>query len=124
MKEDYIFFDFAGTLVKMRPATLLAKRFLLEKLSKRFKLGIITGGKRTETQNILNKLKIQDIISLKITADDSKLRKPDGRLFPKMKIFAYIGDTKKDESLAKNGKVPFFRVNKKYNINQIIKKIL
>jgi len=124
MQKNYIFFDFAGTLVKMRPATLLAKRFLLEKLSKRFKLGIITGGKRTETQNILNKLKIQDIISIKITADDSKLRKPDGRLFPKKKSFAYIGDTKKDEFFAKNGKVPFFRVNKKYNINKIIKKLL
>lgn len=124
MKKTYIYFDFSGTLVKMRPTKLLADRTMLKKLSKKYKLGIITGAKRPETWNILNKLKITKLFNLLITASDSKLRKPNARLFPNKKIAAYIGDTKKDEVFAKNGRVPFFRVNKKYNINQVIKKLI
>jgi len=119
-----LFFDFSGTLVRMRPPELLVDVNILENLSDKFELGIITGARKAETLNILNKLKIKDLFQIVITADDSRLRKPNPGLFPKIKIAAYIGDMRKDEFLAKNAKVPFFRINKKYNINQILKKIL
>lgn len=119
-----IFFDFSGTLVKMRPPKLLASFRLLQKLSNYFELGIVTGARKTETLNILNKLKIRDLFSSVITADDSRYRKPNPKLLPKLKIIAYVGDTKKDERLAKNAKITFFRVNYKYNVNSIIKKLI
>lgn len=124
LKTMYIFFDFSGTLVKMRPATPLINISLLKKLSERFKLGIITGAKRSETENVLKKLKIYNLFQIIITADDNKLRKPNPKLFPNLSIYAYIGDTIKDKLFAKNAGVTFFRVNKKYNINQIIGKLL
>lgn len=108
----------------MRPATLLVQKKLLKRLTQKYFLGIITGAQKPETINIVNKLKIENLFSILITADDSKLRKPDAKLFPNKNITAYIGDTKKDEVFAKNGKVTFFRVNKKYNINQILEKLL
>lgn len=42
---DTIIFDFAGTLVKMRPAILLVDSKLLKRLASNYKLGILTGGK-------------------------------------------------------------------------------
>lgn len=124
MKKSYIFFDLAGTLVKMRPVNLLGNKLLLERLAKKYFLGIITGARKTETLNVLNKLKIINIFSLIITADDSGYKKPDRKLAPKVRISSYVGDTKKDEVFAQNAKLPFFRVNKKYNINKILKKLL
>ena len=124
MQKQFIFFDFAGTLVRMRPARLSVKRSNLIKLREKYCLGIITGAGKSETMNILNKLKIYDLFSLIITKDDSNLRKPNAKLFPNSEIAFYIGDTKKDELLARNANVAFFRVNKKYNINDILQKII
>ena len=124
LKIKFIFFDLSGTLVKMRPATLLVNLSLLKDLTKKYSLGIITGARRTETVNILNKLKIYKRFKIIITADDSRLKKPDPRLFPKFKISAYIGDAKKDVIFARNANITFFRINKKYNINQVIKKLV
>lgn len=124
LKTRYIFFDFSGTLVKMRPSKLLADKLLLKKLKGKYVLGIITGAKRTETINILTKLEIINLFEVVITADDSKFRKPNAKLFPKLTIFAYIGDGCKDYIFAKNADITFFRVNKKYNINQILEKLI
>lgn len=124
LKTKYIFFDFTGTLVKMRPAKLLADKLLLKKLTGKYRLGIITGAKRTETINILKKLDILKIFQVVITASDNVVRKPDPRLFPSLPIYGYIGDAKKDSVFAKNAGITFFRINKKYNINQIIKNLL
>ena len=124
LKKNYIFFDFSGTLVKMRPATLLVKRKLLVQLNKKLSLGIITGARRTETINILDKLGILNLFQILVTADDSKFRKPSPRLFPQVTILYYVGDTKKDDLFAKSKNIPFFRVNKKYNVNQIIRKLI
>ncbi|MDP3994674.1 MAG: HAD family hydrolase [bacterium] len=124
MKNVYILFDFAGTLATMRPATLLVNKSLLKRLYKTYLLGIITGAGKTEVINILNKLEIFDLFSLVISADDSKYKKPNRKLVPKVNILAYIGDSKKDETFAQNAKLAFFRVNKKYNINAILKELL
>jgi phosphoglycolate phosphatase-like HAD superfamily hydrolase len=124
MKKPYIFFDFAGTLVKMRPVTLLVERKLLKILATKYCLGIITGARKRETYNILNKIQIKNLFSIIITSDDSLFKKPDPKLFPKVKILSYIGDSNKDEVLAKNAKVTFFRVNNRYNINSIVKKLI
>lgn len=118
--QTYIFFDFAGTLVKMRPATLLVEKKQLDRLSKYFLLGIITGARKAETLNILQKLNIKDIFTTIVASDDTIYKKPDKRVFPRVNIKFYIGDTKKDELLAKNAKVTFFRINNKYNINNVI----
>lgn len=124
MKNSYVFFDFAGTLVKMRPATLLARKGLLKNLANIYRLGIITGARKNEVLNILRKTQVEQYFSMVITSDNSQYKKPDLRLFPKVKIAAYIGDTKKDEILAINAKVAFFEVNNKYNVNSIIKKLI
>jgi phosphoglycolate phosphatase-like HAD superfamily hydrolase len=123
MKNKFVIFDFSGTLVRMRPATLLTDKNLICQLSRKYPLGIITGAKKSETNNILRKLSMENIFSQVITADDSGLRKPDPNLFFTKPMF-YIGDTKKDELFAKNAKVKFLRVNKKTNINKIIKYLL
>jgi len=119
----WIIFDFAGTLVLMRPPKLLASKTALYKLSSKYQLGIITGARRSETKNIIRKLKLVSLFKLIITADDSVYRKPNPKLFfiaPKV----YIGDTKKDELMAKLAKISFIKVNKNNNINQIIKSLL
>ena len=118
--QTYIFFDFAGTLVKMRPATLLVDKKQLDRLSKYFLLGIITGARKAETLNILQKLNIKDIFTTIVASDDTIYKKPDKRGFPRVNIKFYIGDTKKDELVAKNAKVTFFRINNKQNINNVI----
>jgi len=74
-------FDFAGTLVKMRPATLLANKRLLNLLSKKFNLSIFTGAKKVETMNILDKLEIRTYFQSVITADDTAFRKPNPKYF-------------------------------------------
>jgi phosphoglycolate phosphatase-like HAD superfamily hydrolase len=122
--KKMIIFDLSGTLVRMRPPTLLVKRSYIEELSSKFYLGIITGAKRSETLNILRILNIASFFRLIITADDSKFRKPNPDLFPRRLVNVYIGDTKNDEVFSANGKVPFIRVNKKYNIDMVIKNLL
>ncbi len=120
---QWIIFDFAGTLVLMRPPKLLADKTTLYKLSSQYQLGIITGAGRSETENIIRKLKLVSLFKMVITANDSVYRKPNPKLFfitPKI----YIGDTKKDESMAKSANIPFIRVNRNNSINQIIKSLL
>ncbi|MBL7036312.1 HAD family hydrolase [Candidatus Microgenomates bacterium] len=123
MLKKYIIFDFAGTIVKMRPAKLLVKKELLLKISTKYNLGIITGAKKTETMNILSKLGINKLFSTIITSEDSILKKPNPKLFPILPIIAYVGDTKKDFYFAKNAGITFFRVNKCCNINQILERM-
>ncbi len=115
MKTDLIIFDLAGTLVKMRPATLLLNITLLKKYAKKYKLAIVTSGKRTETLNILNKLNIKAFFmdSNIITKDDTNLRKPDPELLKlAVKICQanspfYIGDKTKDRKMANSANIPF-----------------
>lgn len=115
MKIDTIIFDFAGTLVKMRPATLLIDRVYLNNLSKKYKLAIITGGARAEVLNILRKLKINQYFQVEniITKDDTILRKPNPILLKMVikKIRAtkslYIGDNSKDFKMANMARIPF-----------------
>ncbi len=123
MKKEYIFFDFSGTIAKMRPGKLLVNVSLLKELSEKYCLGIVTGGRKSEVNNILKKFGVAQIFTKVITADDTRFRKPNPKIISKLKINTYIGDSKKDEEFAKNLKVPFFRINKKYNINQVIRKI-
>lgn len=128
LKQKIILFDFSGTIVNMRPAKLLVNKNLLAKMAINCILGIVTGARRTETLNILKKLKVSKFFEIIITKDDSKFSKPDTRTINKIKniykVKIYIGDTKKDECFAKNINVSFFRVNKRYNINKILKDII
>ena len=118
--SNILLFDFSGTLVNMRPPTLLIKRDVLERLSQKFKFGIITGGPRSETTNILKKLNIYSLFDpqLIITKDDTFLRKPDPLLITSFlkkvdsKKAIYIGDRSKDLKLAKAAKIPFIYVGK------------
>lgn len=127
MKRHLIIFDFAGTLATMRPATLLIPKDLLMRLARKYKLGIITGGKRAEVKNIINKLKISQYFgdNLIITKDDTVLRKPDARLLQLImkrsgvKRAIYIGDSIKDYTMAKNAQVPFLRITRDQSIEQI-----
>lgn len=104
MKADAIFFDFSGTLVKMRPATLLVARNKLRRLAKKYKLFIITGAQRSETTNIIRKLNLQPIFPLSsvISREDTQLRKPDPKLLKYalnkfcVKNPIYIGDSQND----------------------------
>lgn len=137
MKTYTVIFDLSGTLVRMRPPKLLAKKPLLSKLAQNSKLGIITSARRTETVNILSKLKAKDYFDIVLTKDDLQYKKPDKRLFEEVKRklgtsrIIYIGDNKKDFIFAKNAKVNFCYVGKrKYGIyqnkdvNQIIRFIV
>lgn len=132
-KTKSIIFDLSGTLVKMRPPRLLIDSPFLKKIAKMSRLGIITGAKRSETLNVLRKLKILNYFNWIITKDDSSFRKPDKRLFKKIKYkipigrIIYVGDTKKDYLLAKNAGIRFCYVGKrKYGIyqNKYINKII
>lgn len=115
MKIDLIIFDFAGTLVKMRPPTLLINRSLLKQYSKKYQLAIVTGGKRTETINILNKLNICELFRDEyiITKDDTRFRKPAPELLrlvvKKAGTYSplYIGDTARDRKMAQSAGIPF-----------------
>ncbi|MEK7497305.1 MAG: HAD family hydrolase [Patescibacteria group bacterium] len=137
MKNKAIIFDLSGTLVKMRPPTLLVKRSKLKDLKTKYKLAILTGAKRKETGNILRKLKIEKFFSLVITKDDSSFKKPDKKLFFLIKKYMrfkkalYIGDTIKDYKFARNCKIDFLFVGKKTlgikqdkNINNLVEYIL
>lgn len=117
---DTVIFDFAGTLVKMRPATLLVKKSFLEYLATKYKLGIVTGGQRTEVLNILSKLRAEKLFPSEniITKDDTNLRKPDPRLLLNLverlgsKKAIYIGDTEKDRKMANLASVTFLEPGK------------
>ncbi len=115
-----VIFDFAGTLVCMRPATLLIPRFILNVLSWFFVLGIITGASRKDTIRILHKLRIVRFFSKEtiVTKDDSSYRKPDIRLiqffankFKGKTIWLYVGDGIKDFKMAKRYKINFLCYN-------------
>lgn len=123
MTTPLLMFDFAGTLVTMRPARLLTKRTNLVRLAQKYQLGIVTGARRPETQNILTQLSIASLFPQVITTDDSAFRKPDPRLLPSNTL-AMIGDGYKDQLMAQKAKVKFFRVTPKTTLNQIIKTLL
>lgn len=115
MKNDLIIFDFAGTLVRMRPPVLLIDRSLLFQYFKKYKLAIVTGGKRRETLNILDKLKIKTFfpdLSI-ITKDDTVLRKPNPKLLylavEEYRAIApiYVGDKTRDRKMAESAGIPF-----------------
>lgn len=132
-KQTLTIFDFAGTLVNMRPPELLLNRQLLLQLYKVSRLIIITGARKAETKNILKKLDIKKYFDLVITKDDSVYNKPDKRLLevlPKKylrKRMIYLGDAKKDYLFAKNTSLPFCYIGKrKYGIyrNNEINKVI
>jgi len=114
--KNAIIFDLSGTLVKMRPPTLLVNKNMLNNLSKKYLLIIITGAKKTETYNILSKLGIIKYFDLIITKDDTPNKKPSTKLFKyakrelKFKKSLYIGDTTSDYIFAQNSKIPFYYV--------------
>ena len=122
-----IIFDFAGTLVKMRPATLLIPLDMLQQLSRKYQLGIITGGGRAEVWNIIKRLGICAYFPRKmvITKDDTNLRKPNARLLAfAMSQFGvtsavYVGDSTKDQQMAKATHMLFYRIGNKESIGQI-----
>ncbi|HVZ11726.1 MAG TPA: HAD family hydrolase [Patescibacteria group bacterium] len=129
MKKGTILFDFAGTLVEMRPAKLSMKRSLLKRLSKKYNLGIITGGSRTEVENIIGKLKIRRFFSDKsiITKQDSLYSKPEPKLIRRLensfstKRTLYIGDRLIDYKMANAAKIPFIYIGKRKLGNEQIK---
>ena len=97
-----IIFDFAGTLVCMRPVKLLVPYLLLAVLSKFFVLGIA---------NFFSDKAI-------ITKDDVSYSKPDIRLInffarrlSSKEIFLYVGDSDKDFKMAKRYGVNFLCYN-------------
>ena len=130
-----LIFDLSGTLVQMRPAKLLLNKSSIATAVRYFDLGIVTGAKKTETMNILKKLKIDRYFKFIITADTSNYRKPDSKLLflidGNYERISYIGDTKKDYQLAKNANIDFYYVGKKKwgiyqntNINRIFSYII
>lgn len=120
MKNKYIIFDFSNTLVKMRPATLLLPSRTLKRLSFSYNLAIITGAKKAEALNILNKLRIKNYFVQILTKDEVSLRKPNPKLFDLVtnvnKIVLYIGDGKNDAKMAKDAKINYLNVNDFNNI--------
>lgn len=116
-----IIFDFAGTLVEMRPPQLLVRRGLLRRLSRRYQLAILTGGNRKEVINILKKLTIKNYFdeAFIVTKSDTGLRKPDPRLLKsllslgKTNKAVYIGDKIKDYRMAAALGVKFIYVGKR-----------
>lgn len=121
MTNQLIVFDFAGTLVCMRPPKLLVNRSLLKRLSQVYLLGILTGGSRTEVINILKKLKILPYFKdeIIITKSDTKFRKPNPKLLSlviqgsKATTCLYIGDSVKDYKMSTTLGIPFIYIGKK-----------
>lgn len=117
--KKVVLFDLAGTLVKMRPPISLVKINLLKRLSSKFVLGIITGARKAETTNILQKINISNFFLLVISKEDSYWSKPDKKLFLMIKEklpaknYVYVGDTKKDYLFAKNADIPFLYLGKR-----------
>ena len=122
MKNNkYIVFDLSGTLASMRPARLLLSKKILLKLSKVYCFAIITGAKRTETLNILKKIGVIKLfpVDMIVTKDDTRLRKPNPRLFRILnckKIIVYIGDTVNDARMAKDAGINFINIRDLLNI--------
>jgi phosphoglycolate phosphatase-like HAD superfamily hydrolase len=116
MTKLIVLFDFAGTLVNMRPARLLVEPMVLQQLSEKFRLVIATGASRSETINILNKLQISKLFDLIITASDTKYQKPETGLITNFiksdQIAAYFGDSLKDYQLAQALNIPFYYIGK------------
>lgn len=123
-KVALIIFDFAGTLVKMRPAKLLLPKSMLNNIARSFTLGILTGAKRTETLNILKKTKTLSLFDRDyiFTKDDTNLRKPDPKLFKQFfkvsneQIILYIGDSSNDAKMAREAGINFINVSDFINI--------
>lgn len=128
MAKNLIIFDLQGTLVKsMRPPILNGSITTLQKLAQNNILAIYTGASKTETINLLQKLKIYTLFNIENIITKS--------LFPKKPnpeaIFwlitnnrpdktYYIGDTRKDCQTAKNADLSFIYVGKqKLGITQI-----
>lgn len=115
--KQTIAFDLGNTLVKMRPATLLVDYKKLLSLKKFFSLVVITGAKRTETVNILNKLKVYDLFDFLLTKDDTEFRKPSKKLISlvekslRTEIVLYVGDSKNDAKMALDAKKLFLSSN-------------
>lgn len=128
MKKPLVIFDFAGTLVKMRPPSLLLEKGLIVKLSQSYFLGILTGGKKAEVLNILNKLDIKSYFQDEniITKDETNFRKPNPQLLQLLTrnttCVAYIGDTCKDSQMAKAVGVRFILADKSVaqKINELL----
>lgn len=118
-RVDSIIFDFAGTLVQMRPAKLLFDKNVLKKLSKSYTLSIVTGGKRSDVYRIVNKLTLSEIFTKNniFTAEDFTVEKPNPILLKqakrclKAKEILYIGDTAKDRKMAMAANVEFLNIS-------------
>lgn len=117
--KNLIIFDFLGTLASMRPPKLLINKSVLEANKRQSYLAIISGGPKTEINNILIKLGINDLFDLVITKDDTNLRKPNPKLIELVrekflvKKTIYVGDTLKDFKMASNANISFIFIGKR-----------
>lgn len=121
MARNLIILDLQGTLVQsMRPPVLNGSLSTLQKLASTNILAIFTGAPKTETLNILKKLKIYSLFNPQniITKSQFPAKPSPTTIFRliannKPNITYYVGDARKDYQTAQNAKIPFIYVGKR-----------
>ncbi|MDO8741413.1 MAG: histidinol-phosphate transaminase [Candidatus Woesearchaeota archaeon] len=118
----YLGNDFDG-LVKNEK--WLLKRKILEKLSKKYELAIVTGRPKKEAEYALIRNNVKSFFSVVMALEDVSKDKPNPEgIIKAMNALSvsraiYFGDTKNDKLAASNAKIGFEFVNK--NINKIVR---
>lgn len=114
-----ILFDLSDTLAKMRPPKLLVNRWKLSPLAKAgLIVAVVTGSRKTETLNVIQKLKIGKYFDFILTKEDLFYSKRDKRSAQKVKQivnvnrFVFVGDSKSDYIFAKNMNCDFIYIGK------------
>ncbi|MBK9096592.1 MAG: HAD family hydrolase [bacterium] len=107
---------------KHSPSLFTDVHNVLEILSKKFAVGLVTSGSRTRVMNDLQRTGIKHLFKTIVTGDDIKNPKPSpeglnlalNNLKLKANEAMYIGDTSIDHEMAKAGRVFFIGVNSEF----------
>lgn len=124
-QEYYLGNNFNGLIKNER---WLFNKNILKNISKKYKLGIVTGRPKAEAVYTLKKNQVEGFFQVLISMDDVKKDKPNPEGINKaIKLFGtknaiYFGDTKNDEIAASNANIKFKLI--KNNINKIVQRYL
>ena len=124
-QEYYLGENFDGLILN---EPWLLDTSLLQKISKQYNLGIVTGRPRIEAEFVLEKNNASKYFSILIAMEDVTKGKPDPEGIQKALDFfetkkaVYFGDTINDKLAAEQSKIEFEII--KNNVNQIVRKYL
>ena len=126
---DGIIFDLDGTLVDLTNNKIIVDLSILDKIKKKYKLGIVTNATKKEISSLLIDLGLVPKYfksQFVITRDNVKLGKPNpqGVILCKKQMDIenpiFFGDSYKDLITAKNAGITFFLIKSNSQLNQIL----